>query len=430
MGILIKNGLIWYRDEWITGDIYIEEQFIKEISSEINLSSDSHEIYNAKGKIVIPGLIDLHVHLREPGFEQKETIKTGSKAAVTGGYTTIAAMPNTDPVIDKPNLVTFINEKAKEADYAKVLPIGAITFEEKGVEITDFTEMKRNGAIGFSDDGKGVQIALTMKKAMEKAYQLDIPIIAHCEDESLVQYGVIHDGELANKLCLPGIPSESEYIQLARDLMLADITGVHYHACHISAKESVQLIREAKSKGINVTAEVTPHHLVLTEKDICQPYSLYKVNPPIRTEEDRLALINGLIDETIDIIVTDHAPHTNIEKSKDIMDSPFGMIGLEVAFPLLYTRLVKTNIIPLELLINKLTLKPARIFNLNSGVIDTGLNADITIIDLNLVKKVDPSTFASKGNNTPFIGWELYGWPVLTMVDGRIKWRNEEAKNE
>ncbi|MGD9677884.1 MAG: dihydroorotase [Vulcanibacillus sp.] len=427
MRTLIKNGTIWYQGKWFNGDIDIENGVIKGISSEIKNFSNNYKIYDARGKIVIPGLIDLHVHLREPGFEEKETIRTGSKAAVAGGFTTIAVMPNTNPVIDKPNLVTFIKGKAKEANYAKILPIGAITYGERGEELTDFAEMKKTGAIGFSDDGKGVQLAITMKKAMEKAMLLGVSIIAHCEDESLVQDGVIHSGELAEKLGVSTISSESEYLQLARDLILAGITGVHYHVCHISTKESVQLIREAKLKGINVTAEVTPHHLILFQRDICHPYSLYKVNPPLRTEEDRIALIDGLIDGTIDIIATDHAPHTDSEKSKNIMDAPFGMIGLEIAFPALYTRLVKTNILSIELLINKLTYMPSKIYNLNSGIIEIGSKADITIIDLNLTKIVDSKTFYSKGSNTPFLGMELSGWPVLTIVDGEIKWRYEEG---
>ncbi len=426
MGIVIRDGVIWYKREWFNGDIYIEDGVIKEIAQELRVISNQDKIIDAKGKIVIPGLIDLHVHLREPGYEDKETIKTGSRAAVKGGFTTIAAMPNTNPVIDKPDLVAFIKEKYEEADYAKILPIGAITSEEKGIELTDFEGMKKNGVIGFSDDGKGIQVAVMMKKAMEKAAKLNVPIIAHCEDESMVQNGVIHSGEFAKKLGLSTISSESEYLQLARDLLLADITGVHYHACHISTKESVRLIREAKAKGINITAEVTPHHLLLTEKDICDPYSIYKVNPPLRTEEDKLALIEGLIDGTIDIIATDHAPHTAIEKNRDIIEAPFGMAGLEVAFPVLYTKLVKTNIISLELLLDKLTMIPASIYNLNSGILDIGLNADIVIIDLYKEKTVDSDKFLSKGSNTPFIGWDLFGWPEITVVDGKIKWRLEE----
>lgn len=425
MGILIKNSEIWYQGEWFYGDIYVEDGVIKEINKGLNPTSNRDEIIDAKGKIVVPGFIDLHVHLREPGYEDKETIKTGSSAAVKGGFTTIAAMPNTNPVIDRPELVCFIKAKSEEANFAKVLPIGAITYEEKGLKLTDFEEMKKVGIIGLSDDGKGIQDEITMKKAMEKAAKFNIPIVAHCEDETLMQGGVIHSGNISKKLGLPTISSESEYLQLSRDLLLAEITGVHYHVCHISTKESVHLIREAKRKGINVTAEVTPHHLLLSVEDISKPYSLYKVNPPLRAEEDRLALIEGLIDGTIDIIATDHAPHTKEEKNKDFKEAPFGMAGLEVAFPVLYTHLVKTKVISLELLLNKLTVLPANIYNLASGTIEIGFNADLVIIDLNKEKMVLANEFISKGSNTPFLERNLFGWPETTIVDGEIKWRLE-----
>lgn len=247
-----------------------------------------------------------------------------------------------------------------------------------------------------------------------------MPIIAHCEDESLVQNGIMHDGKLVEMLGIDGISSDSEYLQIARDILLASITGVHYHICHISTKESVELIREAKKRGVNVTCEVTPHHLVLTEDDVKRPYNLYKVNPPLRAESDRNALIEGLLDGTIDIIVTDHAPHTDKDKEEniDIRQTPFGMIGLEIAFPILYTQLVKTKIIDLELLINKLTSKPAELFNINAGSIDINKPADITVVDLNNTEVVDTTKFYSKGKNTPFRDWELEGWPVITIVEG------------
>lgn len=422
LGIILKQGTIWYKDNWYDGDLLIEDGVIKEIKDEITDSKDCNQVIDVKGKIVIPGLIDTHVHLREPGFEDKETIETGSKAAVKGGYTTIAAMPNTNPVTDNIELIEFITNKAKDADCAKVKVIGAITKGEKGFELADLEGMQKSGVIGFSDDGRGVQSSSMMKEAMNCAVSLNLPIIAHCEDESLVKSGVVHDGKLVELFGMKGISSESEYAQIARDINLASDTGVHYHICHISTKESVELIREAKKNGINVTCEVTPHHLVLTEDDVKRPYSLYKVNPPLRSEEDRTALIEGLIDGTIDTIVTDHAPHTEEEKEQNMQEAPFGMVGIEIAFPVLYSQLVKTNIISLELLITKLTKRPAELFNLNAGIIDINLPADITVIDLYKSEEVNTNKFLSKGKNTPFRGWELEGWPVITIVEGEVKW--------
>lgn len=430
MKILIKNGQIWYQNRWILGDLLIESGLIKEVKESHNSSYDSDDqlqVIDVKGKLIAPGFIDLHVHLREPGFEYKETIETGAKAAIKGGFTSIAAMPNTKPVIDQPELVQYLIEKGKEAGYAKVLPIGAITIGEQGIELADLEGMKEKGAVAFSDDGKGIQTAALMMKAMKKAQKLKIPIVAHVEDESFLNNGVIHDGIIAKKLGVPGIPSEAEYVQLSRDLLLAEKTGVHYHVCHVSTKESVQLIREAKGRGVNVTAEVTPHHLLLTEEDLKEPYPQYKMNPPLRSEADRQALIKGLIDGTIDIIATDHAPHSEEEKNRGIVQAPFGIVGLETAFPLLYTHLVKTNILRLEDLIARLTIEPSELFGLNSGLIEVGQPADITIIDLVQAKTVDASDFFSKGKNSPFIGWELYGWPVMTFVDGQIKWHLEEG---
>ncbi|GBF11949.1 dihydroorotase [Tepidibacillus sp. HK-1] len=425
MGIIIRHGKIWSKNQWFIGDLLIEKGMIQAIEQKLDNKNHLHQVIDAKGKIIIPGLIDIHVHLREPGFEQKETIETGTKAAAKGGFTTIFAMPNTNPVMDCPDLITFLKEKSKALGYVKVYPIGAITHKQEGKELANLLGMKKQGAVGFSDDGKGVQSTSLMIKAMETAKLLDMPIIAHVEDYHLAGKGVIHMGETAKQLQVQGIPSEAEYLQLERDLMLAESTGVHYHVCHVSSKESVQLIRNAKAKGVNVTAEVTPHHLLLTEKDIQPPYGHYKMNPPLRTEEDRLALIEGLIDGTIDVIATDHAPHTEDEKQRGLLDAPFGIVGLETAFPLLYTHLVMKKLVSLEQLIEWVTRKPAEIFGLQVGEIAVGLPADLAVIDLEQSKSVDPVTFASKGKNTPFTGWNLYGWPVMTIVEGKISWEQE-----
>lgn len=377
------------------------------------------EEIDVEGKLVVPGLIDMHVHLREPGFEHKETVETGSRSAVKGGFTTIACMPNTRPVTDDPETVQLVLDKAKEAGLAKVLPYAAITVNELGRELTDFDALKEAGAIGFTDDGVGVQTAQMMKDAMKKAAAMDMPIIAHCEDNSLVEGACVAEGPFAEKYGLKGIPNESEAIHVGRDILLAEATGVHYHVCHVSTEQSVRLIREAKKIGINVTAEVCPHHLILADEDIPGLDANWKMNPPLRSRRDVEACIKGLEDGTIDIIVTDHAPHSEEEKAKGMELAPFGIVGFETAFPLLYSKFVATGKWSLSFLVEKMTAEPARVFRLNTGRLEEGAPADITVIDLDTKRAVDPSEFASKGRNTPFTGWELTGWPVMTFVDGK-----------
>lgn len=380
------------------------------------------ETIDAKGKLVIPGLIDMHVHLREPGFEHKETIETGSRAAVKGGFTTIACMPNTRPVTDNPETVQLVLNKAAEAGLAKVLPYAAITKGELGRELTDFEALKAVGAIGFTDDGVGVQSAQMMKDAMYKAAALGMPVIAHCEDNTLVEGAPVAEGEFARRHGLKGIPNESEAIHVGRDILLAEATGVHYHVCHVSTEQSIRLIRQAKEIGIKVTAEVCPHHLLLSEEDIPGLDANWKMNPPLRSTRDVQACIEALQDGTIDIIVTDHAPHSEEEKAKGMQLAPFGIVGFETAFPLLYTRFVATGAWTLDFLVKRMTADPARVFGLDTGVLEEGAPADLTMIDLESEQVVDPLTFESKGRNTPFAGWKLKGWPVKTWVDGRLVW--------
>jgi dihydroorotase len=428
MGTLIKNGQIvdLNTNETLVRDILVEDGVISTIGS--GLSSIGHQVVDATGKLVSAGLVDIHTHLREPGFEQKETIATGTRSAARGGYTTICCMPNTRPVIDSPRVIQFIRNKTDEEGSIKVIPYATITKNQLGQEMTDFAALKEAGAFAFTDDGVGVQSSQMMKNAMIRAKELGMPIVAHCEDDTMVKGGSVHDGEFARKHGLKGIPSESEAIHVGRDILLAEATGVHYHVCHISAEQSVRLVRQGKAMGVNVTTEVTPHHLLLTEDDIPGPDANWKMNPPLRSKTDKAALIQGLKDGTIDIIATDHAPHTPEEKTKGMQLAPFGIVGFETAFPLLYTHFVLTGELTLAQLLDKMTRKPAQLFNLSAGELKEGLAADLTLIDLEKELEITPQTFLSKGKNTPFAGWKCKGWPVLTMVDGNIIWSSGDVE--
>ncbi|MED4752053.1 dihydroorotase [Brevibacillus choshinensis] len=421
MGTILGNGkLLNHTGDLIPVEVLVEEGRIVAMGESIQ--RDGHDWVDCKGGLISAGLIDVHVHLREPGFEHKETIETGARAAARGGFTTICCMPNTRPSIDSVETVTYILDKAHEAGMARVIPYGAITVRQLGKELTDFAGLKEAGIFALTDDGVGVQSTAMMKKAMQAAQELGISIVAHCEDDDLLIPGAaLHDGEVAKRHGLPGIPSESESIHVGRDILLAEQTGVHYHVCHISAKESVRLVRDGKRAGVNVTCEVTPHHLLLCDEDIPENLDTnWKMNPPLRSREDRAALIAGLKDGTIDMIATDHAPHTAEEKANGINRAPFGIVGSETAFPLLYTHFVQTGELTLKELIELLTIKPAAAFGLPYGRLEVGAVADLTVIDLETERTIDPTTFASKGTNTPFTGWACKGWPILTLVDGKI----------
>lgn len=424
MSILIKNAeIIDETGQTRQVDIYTDKGIIQKIG--MNFDDEAGRILDAEGKLVSPGLIDVHVHLREPGYEYKETIESGSKAAARGGFTTICAMPNLSPVPDTPERFKKIIERIDENAQVKVKHYAPITRELTSNELTDQKAMLEEGAFAFTNDGVGVQTAGTMYKAMLEAAENGAALVAHTEDDSLLFNGVMHEGKRNNELNLPGMLQLTESTQIARDVLLAEATGAHYHVCHVSAKESVRVIRDAKRYGINVTAEVTPHHLLLCDEDIPSDTSQFKMNPPLRSREDREALIEGLIDGTIDMIATDHAPHSDEEKSGSMIGSPFGIVGSETAFALLYTYLVKTGKLSLKQLISKLTSIPADIFKMETGRIEVGAPADLACFDLAGEERISREDFLSKSSNTPFIGWKVNGLTVFTMVDGQVVYEGE-----
>lgn len=380
------------------------------------------EKIDAQGALITPGLVDVHVHFREPGFTHKETIATGSAAAARGGFTTVCAMPNLDPVPDTVEKFDQVQKIIDRDGVVNVLQYAPITKNLRSEELVDFEGLKAAGAFAFTNDGVGVQTAGVMYQAMKAAAQLNMTIVAHTEDESLLFGGCMHHGEKSEELGLPGILSATESSQIARDLILAEATGVHYHVCHVSTKESVRIIRDAKRAGVNVTCEVCPHHLILSDSDIPGDDATYKMNPPLRGEDDRQALIKGLLDGTIDCIATDHAPHSQEEKAQSMVNAPFGIVGSETAFSLMYTHFVKTNIFTLKQVIDWMTAKPAQIFGLTSGTLDIGATADLALFDLDHPFEINAEDFASKSDNTPFLGEKVYGETTYTFVSGKLVW--------
>ncbi len=370
--------------------------------------------FNSDEYVVFPGFCDVHVHFREPGFSYKETMKTGSCAAARGGYTAVCTMPNLNPVPDNREHLQKQLDLIRENAVIHVYPYGAITVGEQGEQLAELEDMSAD-VIAFSDDGKGVQSDEMMRQAMLRAKALGKMIVAHCEVNSLLHGGYIHDGEYARKHGHKGICSASEYEQVARDLRLAEETGCKYHVCHISTKESVELIRQAKARGVDVTCETAPHYLVMNDNDL-QEDGRFRMNPPIRSEEDRLALLAGICDGTIDMIATDHAPHSAEEKAKGLPGSAFGIVGIETAFPVMYTHFVKTGIITMEKLVELLSVNPRKRFNIPLG-------NDFTIWNLEKEITVDPKEFLSMGKATPFVGWQLNGECVLTVCDGNVVYR-------
>jgi dihydroorotase len=381
---------------------------------------DDALLVDAAGKVVAPGLIDLHVHLREPGQEDVETVATGAMAAAAGGFSAVCAMPNTDPVTDNQAAVGFIVSQAQRAAKARVYPIGAISLGQKGVQLAEFGELVGAGAVAVSDDGKPVASSHLMRTALEYARTFGIPVADHCEDPSLAAGGAMHEGLVSTRLGLQGIPAAAEEIMVARDILLAELTGGHVHLCHMSTRGSVELIRRAKEKGLRVTAEACPHHFTLTH-EACEGYNTNaKMNPPLREPEDREAIRQGLRDGTIDVICTDHAPHHYDAKEREFDDAPNGIIGLETALGLALTELVETGLLRLSDLVNRMSTMPARIFNLPGGSLAPGAPADVVVIDPAAAWEVRPVEFYSKSRNTPFGGRRLKGRADTTIVRGQL----------
>lgn len=386
-----------------------------------DLSAPDARTVDVAGLVVVPGFIDLHVHLREPGDEAKETVLTGSRAAVRGGFTAVCAMPNTRPVNDRRETTERLLADAARAGLARVLPIAAVTRGSGGQDLVDMADLASAGAVAFSDDGRPVADSRVMRRALESAASAGRFIDDHCEDRALAEGGVMHEGSAALRLGLPGIPAAAEDVVTARDVILAETTGARVHIAHLSTAGGVRIIGEAKARGVPVTAEATPHHLLLADEDIAAPDANFKMNPPLRSAADRAALVEALRTGVVDAVATDHAPHTEAEKARGFAAAPFGIVGLETAVPLLLDRLVRPGLLSLARLVELLSAGPARILGLDGkGRLAAGADADLTVLDLDRPVTVDKVRFESKGRNTPFEGWTLTGAPVLTMVAGRI----------
>ncbi|OPZ09833.1 MAG: Dihydroorotase [candidate division BRC1 bacterium ADurb.BinA292] len=407
------------RDE--TADLWLVEG---RIATRPTASLQPDEVLDCRGLIVAPGLIDMHVHLREPGREDKETIASGTRAAAAGGFTSVCAIPNTTPVIDSQTGIKFITSRSQTDAVVNVFPYAAVTKGQKGEELTEFGDLLQAGAVGFTDDGRPIMNNQVMRRALEYSVTFDTLILDHCEDLNLAEGGVMREGELATRLGLRGWPSVAESIQVARDAELSEFTGGRIHVMHVSTRASVEIIRQARARGVRISCEVTPHHLALTV-EACRTYSTNaKCNPPIGPESDRLALIEGLLDGTIEVIATDHAPHTEMEKDLMFTDAPNGIIGMETAFGVLNTVLVRPGLMTLPDLISRMTANPARLLRIDKGTLSDGADADVALLDPEQVWTVDPERLHSKARNCPWNGQQLVGRPVATFVGGELIYRD------
>jgi dihydroorotase len=426
--ILIRGGRVLDPSRSIDAisDLLLSEGRVEASGRSLG-TPDGALVLDARGMVVAPGLIDLHVHLREPGQEDLETVATGAMAAAAGGFSAVCAMPNTDPVTDNQAAVGFIVSQAQRAGKARVYPIGAISLGQKGQQLAEFGELVGAGAVAVSDDGKPVVSSHLMRTALEYARTFGIPVADHCEDPTLAEGGAMHEGLVATRLGLKGVPAAAEEIMVARDILLAELTGGHVHLCHMSTRGSVELIRRAKERGIRVTAEACPHHFTLTH-EACEGYNTNaKMNPPLREPEDREAIRQALRDGTIDVICTDHAPHHYDAKEREFDDAPNGIIGLETALGLAITELVESGILTLAQLVDRLSVAPARIFSLPGGSLAPGHPADVVILDPAARWVVDPNAFYSKSRNTPFGGRHLVGRAEVTIVRGQVVFQRTGA---
>jgi len=426
--LLIRNGRVMDPASGFdaVADVLIKSGLIVRIGP--NLHATGAIAFDASGLVVAPGFIDMHAHLREPGFEHAETIETGAKAAAAGGFTSVCAMPNTNPVNDDAAVTRYILEQAERFAVTQVYPVGAITENSEGEKLAAIGSMKTAGAVAISDDGRPVMNSRVMRRAMEFARAFDLVVIDHCEDLNLSAGGDMHEGEQSVRLGLRGIPSASEDIMVARDLLLAEGTGARLHIAHVSSHRALSMIAEAKKRGLKVTCEVTPHHMALCDADLASYDSNFKMKPPLRSPADREALVEGIASGVVDAIATDHAPHPGSEKMQEFEKCPFGVIGLETALAVALKALVHTGRISLMRLIELFTTGPARVLGLNRGKLEPGAPADLTLFDPDLVWTYDVNRSFSKSKNSPFDGWTFRGGPVATVVKGRIVWRRNEER--
>lgn len=421
MNLLIKGGRVIDPANGVDAvqDLLVQDGKIESLG--LNLAApDGTPTIDARGKVVCPGFIDLHAHLREPGYEYKETIATGTRAAAAGGFTAVCAMANTFPVNDNRAVTDYILARARVEGVVRVYPIGAVTRNLKGEELAELGELAEAGCVAFSDDGRPVMNSGLLRRAMEYLLPFGTAIVSHAEDLNLIAGGVMHEGVVSTEVGLPGMPAAAEEVMVARDIVLAELTSTPVHIAHLSTAGAVRLVRDARARGIRVTAEVTPHHLLLTDEAARSYDPNTKMNPPLRSKRDREALLEGLADGTIDAIATDHAPHALAEKEGEFDGAAFGIVGLETAVSLLLDRLVRPGTLDLSTLVARLTVGPARVFGLPGGTLAPGSQADITILDPERELTIDPERFHSKSRNTPFGGWQVRGMPWMTIVDGRV----------
>jgi dihydroorotase len=427
--LMIRNGRVIDPTQRLDAqlDVLLVDGSVAQVGA--NLQHEGASVFDAAGCIVCPGLIDVHVHLREPGGEHKETIQTGARAAAAGGFTAVCAMPNTDPPIDDPASVGYVRAAGLRSGGARVYPVGCVSIGQKGERLTEIGEMVEAGAVAITDDGHPVADAGLMRLALEYAQSFDIPVANHCEEKSLSRGGSMNEGLVSTRLGLTGIPNAAEDVMIARDLMLGELTGGRLHIQHVSTRYGVELIRQAKARGVRVTAEGTPHHFCLTDGAVEGYRTEAKVNPPLRAETDRQAVLEGVRDGTLDVIAADHAPHHYDEKEQAFEDAPFGMVGLETALGLVLTSLVAPGLMNFTDLVERMSCAPARAFGLAGGSLRVGAVGDVTVFDPRPRWTVDPARFLSKSRNTPFTGWELQGQVRLTVVGGTVVWgKTDEVK--